>query len=137
MQPDFWGIFHDGTITSAEGGVPGDVRLIVEIPYLRQMFPGEGKGFFVHLKGCSSIAFRPYDQPSVETLDGIAKAEPEILYVESTDPVVLDCAGGTLSMSYQSASVSLDTGEYVDFPQLVKACENYWNAWEETHKSQS
>jgi hypothetical protein len=137
MRPDFWGVFHDGTITNAEGAVPGDVRLFIEIPYLRKMFPGEGEGFFVHLKGCSSIAFRPYDRPSVETLDGIVKAEPEILDVESTAPVILGCTDGTLSMSYQSASVSLNTGEDVGYPQLLKACEDYWNAWEETHKSQS
>ena len=124
---------HDGAITKAEGCVPGDVRLFNEIPYLRKGFAGEGVWLFVHLEGCTFVSFRPFEQPPIDSLEGIARAEPEILYVQNIEPVVIDCTAGTLSVSYQAASVYLDTGEEVSYEQLVQACDDYWNAWKKRH----
>lgn len=39
MNPNSWGIFHDGGLDKVEGKIPGDLNLHIGILYLRQMFP--------------------------------------------------------------------------------------------------
>ncbi len=130
MEPDFWGIFHDGKIITAVGVVPGAVSLRIRIPYLRRMFSGEGDGFVVTLDACSAISYQSFDESATSVLSEMALARPEILYLQDFSSTIIDCAGGTLRMKYHAATVALDSGEWVDYVQLVKACENYWDAWE-------
>lgn len=130
MKPDFWGIFHDGVIAAATGAVPGRVQLTIQIPYLREMFPGQGDCFQVTLEGCSVMAYQPFDQPETHALEDLSEAQPIILYMQETSPIVLDCTDGNLTMKYDSADVSLDTGEPVGYAQLAKACEDYWDRWQ-------
>ena len=130
FDPEFWRVFHDGAITKLDGGVPGDVELFVEISYLRTMFPGNGEGFCVRLNECSFIEFSPFDQPVIQSLAAIEEAQPEVLYVQTLEPVTLGCTSGMLSFSYKTAQIFLDTGERISCEQLAQASHNYWSAWE-------
>lgn len=137
MDPESWGIFHDGHIEKIEGRIPGDVRLHVSVLYLRQMFPGNGRGFVVRLQGCTLCEYQEYDEEPIQDLQGIERKEPELLYVQSTVPVTIDCAMGTLRLDYQAASITLDTGEPVTDGELEAACKRYWEDWESRAKERS
>ena len=39
MNYEIWSAFQDGTIRAVVGKVPGDLRVAVEIRYLRKEFP--------------------------------------------------------------------------------------------------
>jgi hypothetical protein len=130
MQRDFWGIFHDGTITRIRGSVPGDVILHIEIEYLRKMFNGEGAGFDVHLSGCTKLEYAAYDEEPTSDIRAIEEREPEILYVNETEPdTVLDCAIGLFTISYVDAQVFLCSGEPVTYEELGRAAKKYWDDW--------
>jgi hypothetical protein len=98
MNRDIWGVFHDGSIVAIAGAVPG--TLGIEISYLRGMFAEPGARFVVTLSGCSKFVFGKYDEVPTAVLADIVSEEPEILCVNSTEPLVLDCDGGTLKLEY-------------------------------------
>ena len=128
MKREFWGFFHDGVIDRISGSVPGDVIVKIEIEYLRQMFEGDGDGFNVSLTACSKIEYTAYDRAPTTDMQEIASSEPEILYVNETEPeVILDCAIGRLVLNYADARVSLDSGQQVTRRQLEQATKKYWN----------
>lgn len=138
MQQDFWGIFHDGVITRIHGMVPGAVVLHVEIAYLRKMFNEEGVGFDVHLTGCSKLEYAAYDEEPMSDAQAIAAKEPEILYVNQTEPeVVLDCAMGLLTLNYLDAQVFLDSGRLVTYAELERAADKYWDDWSKKNGNNS
>jgi hypothetical protein len=131
MNPDTWEVFHDGIISKIEGSMPGDLSIHIEITYLREMFPGEGKGFIVTLKNCSSFEYEEYlvegrVEIPIKDMVIIAQKKPILLYVDCTDPVVIDCAIGTLRIEYMTAESSLDSGESVSDEQLIEASKSYW-----------
>lgn len=132
MTPGTWGVFHDGTIERIEGAVPGSVLLSLEIPYLRAMFPGEGTSFHIRLDACTKLTYNEYDAPSTSDLNRVKQREPEILYVKSEQPLVLDCVMGTLELAYATMSVALENGTRVSEQALVEACESYWKRWQES-----
>ena len=129
MDPSLWNLLHDGTIERIEGCGPGDISLHVSIPYLRNRFPGEGTGFLVRLSGCTHFAFEPYDEPVITDLAAIAALEPEILSAEPGDPLEICCVMGALSLSYNSATLCLDSGAAVSLLELDSASEAYWREW--------
>ncbi len=131
MNPDVWGVFHDGVITRLTGAVPGTLVLRVEIGYLRAMFDGTGTDFQVELGGCSKLRYNEYDEAPSSDLLYIEGRQPEILYVATTDPLVLDCVMGTLEMTYRDLSIFLDTGVPVSYDELVQACDQYWTRWQQ------
>ena len=126
MNPDFWGIFHDGHIWKIEGDISRDITLHISVLYLREMFSGEGAGFKVYLSNCELVEYTEYGEEPTQELNTIAERRPEILYVNSTNPIILDCTMGTLKLRYYSASVFLDSGEPVSYDALVSACTGYW-----------
>lgn len=129
MKRDVWGLFHDGVLSRIEGVVPGNVRLEVEIDYLRRMFVEPGSTFQIELSGCSQFVYREYDREPTGELQQIQEREPEILYVTSEQPLILDCAMGTLELNYEGVSIKLPSGKEVSYEALVSACERYWNDW--------
>ena len=135
MSPSIWGVFHDGEILGIAGAVPGELLLTIEIGYLRGMFEGDGTGFEIRLKGCTKLRYSEYDEEPTEDLARIRDREPEILYVTSETPLVLDCVMGSLELEYQEMSVTLDTGSQVSEEDLAKASEHYWQSWREGNKS--
>lgn len=130
MEPECWGVFHDGYIKRIEGCIPGEIKLHVRVLYLREMFPGKGTGFVVNLQNCSFIEYQEFDEEPTRDLELIENKEPGLLYVQSVRPLIINCAMGTLRMEYDSASLTLDTGEPVSDVELDAACKGYWDAWE-------
>jgi hypothetical protein len=130
MEADFWGLLHDGGIESIVGEVPGTISLEVSIRYLRQQFSGDGTGFRIVLSGCGHFVYQEYDSTPVESFDEIVGLEPEILGLErGTHPVIVNCVMGSLTMSYEHASIYLDSGDEVSFDELAAASKQYWDTW--------
>lgn len=131
MNRDIWGVFHDGEITKITGTVPGDLRVEVEIGYLRNLFQEPGNTFFVELRNCSKFEFSEYDEAPSTDLTHIQERKPMVLYVTSQEPLVLDCAMGTLEMDYAQMEILLPSGRGVSERELTEACERYWREWQE------
>lgn len=128
MKRDFWRFFHDGVIDRISGSVPGNVVVEIEIEYLRQMFEGDGNSFNVNLTVCTKIEYSVYDGAPISDMQEIVSNEPEILYVNETEPeVILDCAIGRLVLNYADARVSLDSGQQVTYEELEQATKKYWS----------
>jgi hypothetical protein len=135
IKPSAWGVFHDGVIQGIEGALPGNLVLTIEIGYLRAMFHGEGSSFRVHLTGCTKMRYCEYDEEPTVDLDRIREREPEILYVTSEQPLVLDCVMGPLELEYKQMTVTLESGVEVSEQELVSASELYWTRWRESTRS--
>jgi hypothetical protein len=133
MDRAIWGVFHDGTIETIEGSVPGDVSLTVEIAYLRSMFEGDGTTFIIQLQGCTQLRWTEFNEEPTADILMIQEQEPEILYIISEHPLVLDCTMGTLELEYEAMSVALDSERRVNYDELISACELYWKRWDEHH----
>ncbi len=129
MDPTLWNLLHDGTIERIDGALPGNVSLHVRIGYLRKGFPGTGTGFVIHLSDCSQLAFTPYDEPGISDFSDIAALTPWIVDCESSDPLEVHCAEGMLTLRYDDATLSLDSGEAITLAQLDAAATAYWDAW--------
>ena len=135
MTPGAWGVFHDGVIQAIDGTLPGNLVLTIEIGYLRAMFGGDGSSFRVHLTGCTRMRYSEYDEEPTADLGKIREREPEILYVTSEHPLVLDCVMGPLELEYEGMTVKLDSGVQVSEQELVGASELYWTRWRESTRS--
>ncbi|WP_224372189.1 hypothetical protein [Hyalangium versicolor] len=130
MNPDIWGVFHDGVLTGARVEGPASMVLTIEIPYLREMLPGAGNAFVVRLSGNPRLEYAEYGSPPRSSLEHAVEAAPELLYAEPVERgVELDCARGTLRVEYDDMAVSLDTGENVTYDELVSANQRYWDGW--------
>lgn len=131
MNPNSWGIFHDGGLDKIKGEIPGELNLNIGILYLRQMFPGVGSGFIVYLKNYTLLEYTEYSEQPTRDLSLIEKSELELVSVESTNPILLNCVTGTLQLAYETASVTLDTGEPVTDSELASASKKYWETWKQ------
>lgn len=129
MRRDNWDVFHDGTIASIRGNVPGDVIIHIDIGYLREMFEGAGSGFDVHLSGCAKLEYLAYDEDPTSDFATIGSKEPELLDVSETEPdIVLICTGGLLVLNYAEVRVFAEAGEFISDEALKNAANNYWDS---------
>lgn len=90
------------------------------------MFAGEGQCFTVRLSGCTKVEYTEYGERPTSDIGAISAKHPEILYVTSTEPIVLDCANGTLALAFKEMQISLDSGSPVTYEALAEASEKYW-----------
>ena len=128
---DFWKFFHDGGLEEISGHVPGTVVVTISIRYIRSRFPGPGTGFVITLANCNQFEYTPYDEPPCTDFQEILRLDPEILSLAgNSDTVVINCTMGTLTLSYSSASIALDTGGTVLPAQLAQASRDYWEEFE-------
>ncbi|MFH7813432.1 hypothetical protein ACH0C8_16105, partial [Acetobacter lovaniensis] len=67
-----------------------------------------------------------YDEQPTDDIAVIQAREPEILYINSLDPLVLDCADGTLELVYEAMAVASESGQPVTEDALIQASEKYW-----------
>jgi hypothetical protein len=131
---EVWKYLHDGSIESIEGSVPGDVTVHVSIRYIRQRFPGDGTGFIIVLSNCTRFEFEPYDEPACNELAEIVRLDPEIVSLQSADPVVVNCVMGTLNLAYTHVTVTLDSGVPVSLEALHAASAGYWEEWSQRNR---
>jgi hypothetical protein len=133
LTPEIWNLLHDGSIVRAAGAVPGDVQLSISIDYLRRSFPDPGEYLILTLHECTRLAYDP-DEPrgSITALEGIARAEPEILKAQDwKDANMVYCVSGTLHVFASSFSLALDSGRKITFDELVAVSEAYWTEFSE------
>src|SRR5262249_402687 len=121
-------VFHDGSIVEIRGTLP-TIMLSIEIPYLRNMFPGEGNSFWVKIFGCESIEFYNWEEGTrTKDLNSIQSEEPEILSVEQKGDIEqITCTKGEVEILYREMDFQLDSGDGVSFKELADGCSRYWN----------
>ena len=56
METEVWDIFHDGCIVETKDKLP-NFSLMIEIPYLRNMFPDEGDSIWANIIGCNKFEY--------------------------------------------------------------------------------
>ncbi|MDT8991532.1 hypothetical protein RQP54_11735 [Curvibacter sp. APW13] len=136
MNPDVWNLFHDGTISNLSGDIPGDVWVLIEIGYLRAMFPGHGNGFSVLLRACSTLEFEEYDKQPISEFTQIVEREPEILACEPVGPTLeITCTLGTIRIVYAEEQVFLEDGTLISPEELAAASARYWEEWKRSWQS--
>src|SRR5258708_4941365 len=113
--PAIWNILHDGVIVAVEGAVPGDLRIYIEIAYLRKRIPDPGTSIQVLLIGCTRFAFREYEKSELLTAAiEITAMRPEIVSVSMKDGVCeIDCTEGTLEVAARDGAIRLDSGREI------------------------
>lgn len=133
MTPDEWGALQEGIIFEINGNIPGDIQISIDLEDIRKQFPNEGNGFIVKLTNCSSIEYKRQDQATIKDIAIIANEELEILCLAFVDPVELACQSysgkqGDLVISYETATLFLDSGEIIPDEQLhvayAKSCDD-------------
>lgn len=129
MRPADWGTLHDGVLTAIDPLPDGGLRLFVEIRYLREMFAGDGVGFVLDLRGVRRLAWKPWDGEWTEERAAILAEEPELLSVQSTEPLVIVSREGELVVDHDEATLALDTGDPVSAEELHATARRYWDAW--------
>ncbi|MDT7520644.1 hypothetical protein RAE19_18445 [Rhodoferax sp. TBRC 17660] len=129
MKRDIWGVFHDGVLKYIDDSVPGTLMLEVEIEYLRGMFDEPGTSFRIELTGHTKVVYSEYDEEPSQDITKIQERMPEILYVTSEQPLLLDCVMGTLELEYDAMRVMLPSEVEVSYESLVSASDRYWSEW--------
>ncbi len=125
MNIHFWNIFHDGEISAINGAVPGDIDFTIEIEFLREEFADPGKGFILHIVGCTMISFTSFR--TNQTVHGPGALQGEDLEILSSEIVgndlVVTTSGGQLRLRYESETISLDTGRPLQLSDVAAASE--------------
>ena len=135
MNPDFWNILHDGVITHVSGSVPGDVRIGVEIDYLRERFAEPGDQVVLTLLGCTALSYHPFEDPPVAGFTDLVAARPEILRAKDwTDASIVECNNGDLRVTAADAALALDSGREISLAELQAVAEAYWTEWSSRSK---
>ena len=126
-----WNILHDGVIVAVERTLPGDLRIDIEIDYLRKRIPDPGTLIQVLLSGCTRFAYQQYEKSDFSTaLAEIAAMRPEILGASIKDGMCeVECSDGTLEVIAADGSIRLDNARAVTLEELSGVAEAYWKEW--------
>jgi hypothetical protein len=126
-----WNALHDGEITVIGREEPDTLIMFVSIPYLRQRISPLGDSFSLRLCGFRSIEFSDFEgKEKTSSLDDIAKNGIEILSTESQAmPVKIATSSGFLTLDFDALEIRLDTGQLVEYEDLYRASEEYWDEW--------
>jgi hypothetical protein len=129
MDVAIWNLFHDGSIESCSGDVPGDLTLAVSIDYLREMIEPAGELFFVDVRGCTLLELQSWADDSVASgADALNAIQPEILSgSEEDDRAIVICNGYELRLRYDAIGVRLDTGAPLTIDEIDAVAERYWS----------
>ena len=130
LLPSVWNLFHDGSVDSVAGSVPGIVTIEVSIPYLRERISEPGQTFTVTLHNCTRFVYRDYDNEDFSDDFGrIADARPGILSASmkgETCVVHGDC--GVFEMVAADGSLSVN-GKLLLLSDLFQVATSYWEDW--------
>ncbi|MGP0566961.1 MULTISPECIES: hypothetical protein [unclassified Nitrospina] len=115
MKSGVWDLFHDGSIASIDGGVPGDLLLKIEIKWLKQLFSKENDWIWLELRNCKLFEFKPEDQSHY--LQNISTIQKQDLWIEdceeSGEGLTVYCHGGILRTRYGNHIVYLEEGQVI------------------------
>lgn len=136
MDVTIWNVLHDGKIAAADGVVPGDLRLSIEIAYLCEYLSTQGIHLVVTLVGCKRFDFQPYHEPLVSGPSAVAALGLELLDAEWLGEFVrIQCAdggyGGQLLLQYRSAQPATIEGRLLLLSEIESAAEQYWFRWQQ------
>ena len=129
-----WGYLHDGSLDRIDGTLPGGIKVYISIPYLRNAFQPAGEGFVLTLTNCTKFTLESDSGVVIHDIGQIAVDSPELLSIESEEPLLVYTTLGTLAIDYQAITIALDTGQPLTTRMLDQASEQYWQAWEEKHR---
>jgi len=132
---DVWNCFHDGSITQVEGELP-NIKLTIEIEYLRHIFSKDGDSIIAELKGCTFLEFLSWENDEVlRNVEKISAIEPEILSVEKVNNKAhIICGDGELDIIYEDVLFALDNGKPITILDIDTASHKYWDEWEKNAK---
>ena len=141
MDVATWNVLHDGRVIAAEGIVPGELILSVEIAYLCGHLPTQAEHLVVTLAGCERCEYQPYEQPSVTEPSAVAALGLEILSADlASGCVSVECGdggyggyGGQLLLRYASAHLQTAEGRPLSQSEVESASERYWTLWQKRH----
>jgi hypothetical protein len=130
--PAVWNVLHDGTIARVSGNLPGDLRLDIEIDYLRRRFEEPGQFIVLTLTGCTRMTFVPWAEGSSSISDpaDVGGMGLEILSDRKESFCCVHGDGGSLEVVAQSAHLWLDDGRHLSLEELLRVSEAYWDEWE-------
>ena len=138
MDVATWNVLHDGRVISAEGTVPGDLRLTVEIEYLCGYLTTRSGHLVVNLVGCERFEYQPYQEPRVSAPSEIAVLTLELLTAELVEGcIIIECSdggyGGQLLLRYDVAHAATAEGVPLSQAELESAANFYWSDWQQRH----
>ena len=140
MDVATWNVLHDGRVVAAEGAVPGELRLSVEIAYLCRHLPTQIEHLIVTLGGCERFEYQPYEGPRLAEPSDVAALGLELLTAgQGLDGgcVSIECAdggyGGQLVLRYASAHLHTAEGGPLSQSEVESASEHYWSLWQQRH----
>ncbi len=124
-----WNLLHDGSIVAFEGECPGNISVKVEIEYLCEVLAVGSTFLWVHLHGCSTIAYIPFnDSTPITDLTQLRDCDLEILSAKNEEGhISVCCTDCILHLNYVDATCELDNGASVTFATLFQACKQYWD----------
>jgi hypothetical protein len=135
-----WNVLHDGRVIAAEGSVPGDLRLSIEIAYLCHHLPTKAEHLIVTLVGCDRFEYQPYEQAPLAEPSAIAALGLELLTAGAgldSGCINIECAdggyGGRLLLRYASAHLHTAEGDPLSQSELESASERYWSLRQQRH----
>jgi hypothetical protein len=136
MDEAIWNVLHDAEVVAADGAVPGDLRLSLDIAYLCGHLPTQAKHVVVVLGGCERFEYRPFVGPPVSDPAEVAALGLEVLSAGIADGVVRvqvsnRSGGGELDVRYQSVRITTAEGQSLAQTDLESAADAYWSLWEQ------
>ncbi|WP_017298022.1 hypothetical protein [Nodosilinea nodulosa] len=134
---EIWNVLHDGSIVAFRGEHPGNLSVKVEIRYLCEALATGSKFLWVHLLGCTDVAYTPFENSNlVVDFKSLGNGELEILSAKGEDShISICCTEGILRLSYVDATCELDNGVPVTFATLSEVRKKYWDDWEQRGKN--
>ncbi|GAB4512371.1 MAG: hypothetical protein OHK0046_11790 [Anaerolineae bacterium] len=100
-MPELWNVLHDGAIMGIQGSVPGDIRLVVMIPYLKELWAEAEDYLIIDLHGCTVFEWHVFgkDDETVvfQDLTAIANSRPKIRTATAVDKTILLYTRGSVA----------------------------------------
>ena len=127
---------HDGEITVVSHEDDGTFVMFVNIPYVRSRLKPIGDSFILKFGGLKNIEFVNYDGESIPFEEELGLIQIEILSTDSKElSVTIATTDGFFKLDFETLNLFLDTGQEVQYTDILKASESYWVEWEAEAKN--
>ena len=131
MDTELWELLHDGTIAKLDRMPTDELRITLEIEYVRRMFDGDGTSLLIYLTDCDVLTYVPYDGSSpISDFEQLVHEELSFICARDEDgQVKVSCGYGDVCLHYGTAHVELDDRRSITRDELEDACSRYWDAF--------